>query len=224
MTSKTIGILGLGIFGSTIAKTLSTYDCDVIAIDKAEENVNRLEAYITKGIVGDITDDELLTACGIGDCDVVIVASGSSLESSILAVMHCKNLGVPEIICKAKSRISTEILSQMGAHKVISPEKDTAVRVARNILHRRISDIIQLDNNISLIEFYPPKSWIGKSLQELNLRKKYDLNLIGYRNGPNEKLNIQFTADYRLKESELIVAITESNSFEQSDYFDDFTN
>ena len=221
MAKRTIGILGLGIFGSTIAKTLSQYDCDVIAIDKGEENVNRLEPYVTKGVVGDITDDEQLEAAGIASCDVVIVATGSSLEASVLAILHCKKMGIPEIIAKAKSRVANEILVQMGANKVISPEKETWIRVAKNILHRKISDVIKLDNNISLIEFYPPKKWVGKTLQALDLRNKYDMILLGYRMAPHEKLNIQFTADYRFTPDELLVALTESEVFEREDYLNE---
>lgn len=224
MYSKTIGILGLGVFGSTIAKTLSAYHCDIIAIDSNEENINRLEPYLTKGIIGDITNDELLLSAGIGDCDVVIVATGSNLESSVLAIMHCKKMNIPEIIVKAKSRISTEIFKQMGAHKVISPEKETGVRVAKSLVHRRIADFIQLDNNVSLIEFYPPAHWIGKTLSEMDIRNQYKLNLMGYRTAPNEPLNIQFTPKYQFKEDELLVAITDSATLEQPGYLNEFSN
>ena len=87
--TKTVGILGLGVFGTTIAKQLSQYDCDIIAVDSQEENVNRLEACITKGVIADITDIHVLEEIGISDCDVVVIATGSNLEASILAVMHC---------------------------------------------------------------------------------------------------------------------------------------
>jgi len=98
---KTVGILGLGVFGMTIAKQLSEYDCDIIAIDRDETTVNRIEPLVTKAVIADVTDEEVLKEIGIGDCDTVVVATGSSLEASILAVMHCTKLGVPEIIAKA---------------------------------------------------------------------------------------------------------------------------
>lgn len=216
--TKTIGILGLGIFGTTIAKQLSEYDCDIIAVDIREETVNRLESYVTKGVVADITDSAVLTEIGIGNCDVVVVATGSSLEASILAVMHCHKLGVSKIVVKAKSRTSTEILLKMGAHKIINPEKDTGIRVAKNILHRKLADVIALDDNISLVEFYPPQLWIGKTLAELNLRNEYDLNLIGYRLGTNQSLNTQLTGDYIIQEQILLVAIADSSQLEQADF------
>ena len=176
---KTVGILGLGVFGMTIAKQLSDYDCDIIAVDRDETNVNRIEPLVTKAVIADVTDEEVLKEIGIGDCDTVVVATGSSLEASILAVMHCTKLGVPEIIAKAKGRTTTEILTKMGAQRVVNPEKETGIRLVKNILHHKIAEVISLDGNISLVEFYPPKSWVGKQLRDLDLRKDYDLNLIG---------------------------------------------
>ena len=102
--SKLVGILGLGIFGSTIAKTLSEFDSDVIAVDKDPENVNRLEPFITKGIIGDVTDLALLESIGLSDCDVVVIATGTVLEASVLAVMNCKKLGIKHIIAKARAK------------------------------------------------------------------------------------------------------------------------
>ena len=149
--TKTVGILGLGLFGTTIAKQLSQYDCDIIAvdsiyikaerlytIDSQEENVNRLEPYITKGVIADITDFHVLEEIGISNCDVTVIATGSNLEASILAVMRCSKLGVPKIVAKAKSKTSTEILMKMGATRIINPEKETGIRVAKNIVHHKI--------------------------------------------------------------------------------------
>ena len=107
----------------TIAKQLSEYDCDIIAVDLDEATVNRIEPLVHKGSHADVTDEDVLKEIGIGDCDTVVVATGSSLEASILAVMHCTRLGVPEIIAKAKSRTTTEILTKMGAQRVVNPEK-----------------------------------------------------------------------------------------------------
>ena len=163
--TKTVGILGLGVFGTTIAKQLSQYDCDIIAVDSQEENVNRLEPYITKGVIADITDFHVLEEIGISNCDVTVIATGSNLEASILAVMHCSKLGVPKIVAKAKSKTSTEILMKMGATRIINPEKETGIRVAKNIVHHKLADVISLDENISLVEFYPPSSWVGKSFK-----------------------------------------------------------
>lgn len=216
--TKTVGILGLGIFGRTIAKQLSQSDCDIIAVDSQEEKVNWMESYITKGIVADITEVEVLEEIGIGDCDAVVVATGTSLEASILAVMHCHKLGVPEIIAKAQSKTAIEILQKMGATKVINPEKETGIRVAKNIQHQQLADVMLLDENSSLVEFYPPHEWEGKTLSELNLRHNYDLNLIGYRLGEKEPLNTQLSANYIIQEQVLLVALIDSDKLDEIDF------
>ena len=218
---KTVGILGLGVFGRTIAKQLSEYDCDIIAIDQDEVNVNRIEPLVTKAVIADVTDEDVLKEIGIGDCDTVVVATGSSLEASILAVMHCSKLGVPEIIAKAKNSTTTEILTKMGAQRVVNPEKDTGVRLVKNILHHKLAEVISLDGNISLVEFYPPKAWVGKQLSDLDLRKDYDLNLIGYREGKDESLNTRIFADFLIREDVILVAIISTDSLDKATFLED---
>lgn len=218
---KTVGILGLGVFGMTIAKQLSEYDCDIIAVDRDEVNVNRIEPLVTKAVIADVTDEDVLKEIGIGDCDTVVVATGSSLEASILAVMHCTRLGVPEIIAKAKSRTTTEILTKMGAQRVVNPEKETGIRLVKNILHHKLAEVIALDGNISLVEFYPPKSWVGKRLSDLDLRKDYDLNLIGYREGKNESLNTKVFAEFLIREDVILVAIIGTDSLDKATFLED---
>ena len=218
---KTVGILGLGVFGMTIAKQLSEYDCDIIAVDRDETTVNRIEPLVTKAVIADVTDEEVLEEIGIGDCDTVVVATGSSLEASILAVMHCTKLGVPEIIAKAKGRTTTEILTKMGAQRVINPEKETGIRLVKNILHHKLAEVIALDGNISLVEFYPPKSWVGKQLSALALRKDYDLNLIGYREGKDESLNTRVFADFLIREDVVLVAIIGTDSLDKATFLED---
>ena len=218
---KTVGILGLGVFGMTIAKQLSEYDCDIIAVDRDEVNVNRIEPLVTKAVIADVTDEDVLKEIGIGDCDTVVVATGSSLEASILAVMHCSRLGVPEIIAKAKSRTTTEILTKMGAQRVVNPEKETGIRLVKNILHHKLAEVIALDGNISLVEFYPPKSWVGKRLSDLDLRKDYDLNLIGYREAKDESLNTKVFADFLIREDVVLVAIIGTDSLDKATFLED---
>ena len=103
MSDRTIGILGLGIFGSSVLGALAKHDMNIIAIDDHEERINQFEPVLARGVVGDITDEELLLSAGIDTCDTVVVATGENLESSVLAVMHCKSLGVPTVIAKVKS-------------------------------------------------------------------------------------------------------------------------
>ena len=221
MSTCTIGILGLGVFGTTIAKTLHKYDCNIIAVDNHEQQINQLESILTRGVVGDITDRSLLRAAGIQNCDAVVVATGTNLESSVLAVMHSKMLGVPKVIAKVKGTTAKEILLRIGADKVISPEKETGISLAKHLIHRNTTSVFELDGNVSIVEFRPPKKWFGKTLAELQLRQNYKMNIIGYRCGENQELNIQLTPDYVFNEDELITAVTDHNTI---DHFEDLTD
>ena len=221
MSTYTIGILGLGVFGTTIAKTLHKYDCHIIAVDNHEQQINQLESILTRGVVGDITDRSLLRAAGIQNCDAVVVATGTNLESSVLAVMHSKTLGVPKVIAKVKGTTAKEILLRIGADKVISPERETGISLAKHLIHRSTTSVFELDGNVSIVEFRPPKKWIGKTLAELQLRQNYKMNIIGYRCGENQELNIQLTPDYVFNEDELITAVTDHNTI---DHLEDLTD
>lgn len=216
--SKLIGILGLGIFGSTIAKTLSEFGSDVIAVDKYEENVNRIEPYIAKGVVGDFTDIELLRTIGLEDCDAVVIATGTYLEASVLGVLNCKKLGIKHIIAKAKNKNYREVLEEIGSTIVVQPEKESGVRVAKNLLRTNIEDIVRLDDSTSVVEFYPPERWIGKSLIQLDLRRKYDINIIGMRRNKLGRLLVSFDPNEPIAKDFVLVGITESDKFEQVDY------
>lgn len=221
MSTYTIGILGLGVFGTTIAKTLHKYDCNIIAVDNHEQQINQLESILTRGVVGDITDRSLLRAAGIQNCDAVVVATGNNLESSVLAVMHSKMLGVPKVIAKVKGTTAKEILLRIGADKVISPERETGISLAKHLIHRNTTSVFELGGNASIVEFRPPKKWFGKTLAELQLRQNYKMNIIGYRCGENQELNIQLTPDYVFNEDELITAVTDHNTI---DHFEDLTD
>ncbi|MGC6552535.1 potassium channel family protein [Streptococcus sp. VTCC 12905] len=221
MSTYTIGILGLGVFGTTIAKTLHKYDCNIIAVDNHEQQINQLESILTRGVVGDITDRSLLRAAGIQNCDAVVVATGTNLESSVLAVMHSKTLGVPKVIAKVKGTTAKEILLRIGADKVISPERETGISLAKHLIHRSTTSVFELDGNVSIVEFRPPKKWFGKTLAELQLRQNYKMNIIGYRCGENQELNIQLTPDYVFNEDELITAVTDHNTI---DHLEDLTD
>ena len=221
MSTCTIGILGLGVFGTTIAKTLHKYDCHIIAVDNHEQQINQLESILTRGVVGDITDRSLLRAAGIQNCEAVVVATGNNLESSVLAVMHSKTLGVPKVIAKVKGTTAKEILLRIGADKVISPERETGISLAKHLIHRNTTSVFELDGNVSIVEFRPPKEWFGKTLAELQLRQNYKMNIIGYRCGENQELNIQLTPDYVFNEDELITAVTDHNTI---DHLEDLTD
>ena len=207
MSDRTIGILGLGIFGSSVLTTLAQHDINIIAIDDHEERINQFEPVLARGVVGDITDEELLLSAGIDTCDTVVVATGENLESSVLAVMHCKSLGVPTVIVKVKSHTAKKVLEKIGADSVISPEYEMGRSLAQTILFNNSVDVFQLDKNVSIVEMKIPQSWAGKSLSELDLRGQYNLNILGFRDYENASLDVQFGPDDQLKADGYMMAV-----------------
>ena len=207
MADRTIGILGLGIFGSSVLTTLAQHDINIIAIDDHEERINQFEPVLVRGVVGDITDEELLLSAGIDTCDTVVVATGENLESSVLAVMHCKSLGVPTVIAKVKSYTAKKVLEKIGADSVISPEYEMGRSLAQTILFNNSVDVFQLDKNVSIVEMKIPRSWAGKSLSQLDLRGQYNLNILGFRDYENAPLDVQFGPDDQLKADGYMMAV-----------------
>ena len=218
MTKKIFGVLGLGIFGRTVVEELNKFEQEVIALDRYENLVQDVADMATKAAVGDITDIEFLKAVGIAQCDVVVIATGNTLESSVLAIMHCKKLGVKTILAKAKNATYEEVLYGIGATKVITPERDSGKRVASNMLRHHIKNIIHIEDNIAMIEFSIPDSWVGKSLVQLDLRHKYDLNLIGIRKKSTSSLDTSINPNQAFEANTEVVAIANDNTFEKFDY------
>lgn len=218
MDVKTIGVLGLGVFGSTIAKRLGENDFDVIAVDLEMDSIERIEPYVTQAVHGNMGDLELLRSIGFENCDVAVIAAGSNLESSVLAIMNCRKLNIKHIIAKAKNKLYKEILLEMGATEVIRPEKEMADKVGRNLMRHHIRDVFDLDDQFAVIEFSPPKKWIGKTLQELDLRREYEINIVGVRENPHEKMMVYIDPDMRIQKDNVMIAIGESDKFEHLDY------
>jgi len=218
MKQKTYAILGLGVFGSTIAKTLSEYHCEVIGIDNDMSCVERVSEFATQAVQADFTDIEQLRELGIQDVDVAVVAAGSRLESSIMAVLHLKELGVPYIVAKAKNKVYMQILLKIGADKVIRPEKEMGERVAKTLLSRNVVDMIDIDDDYSIMELAAPKDWIGSALKDLDVRNKFGLNILGVRNGDHGKLNFSINADYVINAEDQLLVIVEANKFEAMEY------
>ena len=220
MKSKIVGVLGLGVFGRTVAKELGNFGTEVIAIDSNPDSVQMVADYVTSPVVGDFTDIDLLKSTGLENCDLVVIATGSNLESSVLAVMHCKKMMIPQIIAKARSTTFEEVLYEVGVTSVVSPERDSGYRLSTKILRNSIDEVLRLDENVSLIEFEIPKRWVGKSLVELEPRGNYDLNLLGMRDDRGENLQT-IPIDLKLPDEVILVAIAHSRKFEHYDYLNE---
>lgn len=207
-------ILGLGIFGSTIATHLSQRGCDVIAVDMDASCVERL-ADVCEAVQADFTDLSQLQDLGIEDVDCAVVATGSHLEQSILGVLNLKELGVPYIIAKAKNRKYATVLTKLGVDKVIQPEKESGKRIAKLLASSNLADLVELDPNTLLAELVAPTSWIGKSIIELDLRNRYGVNIIGIKKGVEGRLSILLDATTVIEKGDNVVFIGTNEAVER---------
>ena len=207
--NKSYAVLGLGRYGLAVAKELAANGADVLAVDSDQAVVNAAISDIQLCKCADVTNAETINQLGIANMDVVIISMAHNLEASVMAIMHCKAVGVKMVIAKCSSEMHREIMSKVGADKVILPEKDSGVRLAKNLLSSGFIDVVELSKDVSMIELDVKKEWIGKTLIELDLRRKYGINVIAVRNGEQLQINVDPTV--RLAENTKLVIITNTD-------------
>ncbi|MBR3870958.1 MAG: TrkA family potassium uptake protein [Clostridia bacterium] len=183
-------IIGAGKFGTALATALGSMGKSVILIDRDKNVLEPLDSYVEKIYCCDAKNVEVLNSLGVADCDVVIVAAASNVEDSAMITMALKELGVKEIIAKAKSATHAKLLKQIGADKVVFPEEDMGIRMAKLLSMNKVHDYIELSGNAAVVEIKCPEKWAGKSLAELNVRVKYNVNVIAIINGDNAQVNV----------------------------------
>ena len=205
MSNKQFVIIGLGRFGSSIAKTLYSLGNDVLAIDIDEDIVQEIADSVTHAVQLDATDENALRTLGIRNFDVAVVTIGDNIQSSIMATLLVKELGVKYIIAKGHSDLHAKVLYKIGADRVVLPEKDMGIRVAHNLVSANILDYIELSEDYSIMEIQVIKEWAGNTLKELKLRSKYGINVMAIKRG--DEVNLSPAADDVIEENDIIVSI-----------------
>ena len=205
MSSKQFVIIGLGRFGSSVAKTLYALGHDVLAIDSNEDLVQEISDSVTHAVQMDATDENALRTLGLRNFDVAVVTIGANIQASVMATLLGKDMGIKYIIAKGNSDLHAKVLYKIGADRVILPEKDMGVRVAHNLVSSSILDYIELSPDYSIIEIESPKEWYGKSMKELSLRSKYGINVMAIKR--NNEVNISPDADDVINKDDIVVAI-----------------
>lgn len=181
MKNKQFAVIGLGRFGRSVAKTLSSLGYEVLAIDNSEHEVQSIVNDVTHAVQVDALDEDALKALGIRNFDVVIVAIGEDVQANILVTVILKEMGVNKIIAKAKNNMHGKVLEKIGADMVVYPEKDMGIRVAYHLVSPNILDFIELSPEYSIIEIAAPSEFLGKSLGQLNLRAQYGMSVIAIK-------------------------------------------
>ena len=202
--NKTYAVFGLGRYGMAVAEELVRNGAEVIAVDLVQENVDNAAKTIPVCKCADITRPDVIERLGISNIDVVIIAMASNLEASVMAVTLCKEAGVKTVIVKCGNEMHQTIFYRVGADKVIFPEKESGTRLAKNLLTSGFAEMIELSDDVSMVELDVKDEWAGKTLIELNLRKKYDMNVVAIRVGDKISTSVDPTLPLE-KGSELIV-------------------
>ena len=209
---KTYAVFGLGRYGIAVARELVSNGMEVIAVDSDERIVNAAADELPICKCADITDPDVIRQLGISNADVVIIAMANNLEASVMAVTLCKEIGVKTVIAKCANEMHQKILGRVGADKVVFPENESGVRLARNLLSSGFVDMVSLARNVSMIELDVKPEWAGKNLIQLNLRKKYSINVVAVRREDMVSVDIDPNAPLQRDDKLIVIANTEKLS------------
>jgi trk system potassium uptake protein TrkA len=204
---KRVVVIGLGIFGSQLARQLYENGLDVIAVDKNKDVIQRIKDYSTKAVLADASDKEVLESIGVAADDIVVISFGEDLSASTLLTLHLKELKVKTIIVKVPNEDYKRILLKVGASEAIIPEREMANKVARSIISPNVLEYLPISEEYTIVELAPPTAFIGKSLADLDLRKKYNLQVIAIRDVLTNKMQLVPRASSVLKDSDVLVII-----------------
>ena len=217
--SASYGIIGLGRFGTALAKSLAAAGKDVMIIDSSEAKVRELRQYTEHAFVAHDLGRETLEEAGIQNCDTVVVCIGEKIDTSILTTLNVVSLGVPNVIAKAISEDQGAVLEKIGA-EVIYPERDMALRLAKRLLSSSVLDYISLNSNIEISEIRITQKLVGRSVQEADLRRKFGLNIIAIERGEQTMTDINPAHVFAVDDIIVVVGKNESSGL-KSIWFDE---
>jgi len=210
---KSYIVIGLGRFGSEVARRLCELGCGVLALDSHSELVQQVSNDVTHAVVADARDKEVLRALGTANFDCAIVAIGGSLADSVLATMNLKELGVPYIVAKAHDETHRHVLQKLGADRVVIPEQENAFRLARSLSAPNVLDYIELSSDYGIIEIPAPVRWYDKSLQELNVRAKLGVTIIAVKN--RSEITVSPAAQFRIRQDDVLVILGDTDALNE---------
>ena len=202
---KTYAVFGLGRYGTAVARELVENGMEVVAVDTEQKIVNDAAAYLPVCKCADVTDSEVISRLGISNIDTVIVCMANNLEATVMAVTLCKEAGVKNVIAKCANEMQQKILLRVGADKVVFPENESGIHLAKNLLSSGFIDMISLSKDVSIVEIDVKDEWCGKNLIELNLRKKYGFNIVAIKKG--ECVNVNINPEQPLEAETTLIVI-----------------
>ena len=210
---KTVLLIGLGRFGKHVAIKLNELNHEVMAIDKKEERVEEVLPYVTNAQIGDSVNETFLKSLGVGNYDVCIVAIGNDFQSSLETTSLLKELGAKLVVSRAARDVHAKFLLRNGADDIIYPEKQMARWTAIRYTSDHIFDYIELEHDYAIFELELPKSWVGRTVGEINNRKKYHINIMAIKKG--EKMELTITSDTRFEGDEVLLVLGKNKNIQK---------
>lgn len=205
MKSLTVIVVGMGRFGSEVARQLYKQGCEVVAMDVNSELIQQIAGDVTHAVVGDGQDKAVLKSLGVSSFDCAVVGIGDNLAASVLVTMNMKELGVQKIVCKAYDDTHRRVLEKLGADQVVIPEFDQAARLAKSLASTNVLDYIELSEEYGIVDIPLPASWQGKSLKELNVRAALGVNILAVRRAG--KIQVSPGADFVFNREDIVVML-----------------
>lgn len=206
-------VVGLGRFGSSVAKTLAENDYNVLAIDTDEDRVQMIASAVTHAVEADATDEDALKTLGVRNFDVAVVSIGDNIHANILATLILKELGVPYVVVKAQDTLHGKVLSKVGADRVVYPERDMGVRIAHNLISSNVLDYIEFAPDYSIVEIIATDNMEGKSLSELQFRSNYGVNVMAIKRGKD--LNVTPGANDKVLEGDVLIVMGQNDDLDK---------
>lgn len=206
-------VFGLNRFGASVARTLAASGIQVLAVDQDAERVARIADEVSYAVQADVADEEAMDGLGLAHMDGAVIAVADNMEASIVIAMKCKECGIPQIVATGKNEVHGKVLEKLGVNRVVYPEREMGVRVGKYLTARDFSDWINLSRDYSMVEMEIPEDWVGKSLKELDLRKRFGMNIAGIRVGNH--MDLQFSPDEKLKKDMMLYVIGRDRDLER---------
>ena len=211
---KSVLLIGLGRFGRHIAKKLDEMNHQAMAVDIDEKRVNLVLPYVTNAQIGDSTDPDFLESLGVNNFDVCIVTIAESFQNSLETTSLLKELGAKLVVSRAARDVHAKFLLRNGADEIVYPEKQLAYWSAIRFTADHILDYIQLDSDYGIFEISVPEKWIGKTVQEADVRRKHGINIMGFRR--NGEIDLEFTPDTKFKNGDNILILGKTKDMQKT--------
>lgn len=205
--TKRFVVLGLGMFGSTLAKRLSQNGCRVTGVDISEERVDSLKDVLYEAVIADATERASLEQLSLSSADAIVISLGDTIVPSLLATLHAKELGAGRLIVKGLDEDHAKLLTYLDVERVIFPKIDVARELADRLTWPNVVDFIPIDPDYSLVEITVPQSWQGRTLAEVDLRQQFDVSVVGVKDADSNNVSVFPDGAFVLSENQLLLVV-----------------